>query len=150
MRTSDERKMNSHFLLFRVPVDGREKPFRACALPMRAAAAWCPLAVEFTKRLQDANGAGDRYAALDDVRECGIDALKAYEGIEQGDLVNWDALTFEQVLEAVETLYEVNDPFTQAQNRQIEKLAEMGERMNALKSAGVDLNKFMPPPTHSE
>lgn len=152
MRSGDDRKINAYFLLFRIPVDGREKPFRACALPMQAAQAWCVLAAEFQDKLQASAllPTAEKYAALGDIRECGIDALKAYSYIEHLDKVDWDALSFEQVLDAIEALTEVNDPFVQAQNRHMTKLAEMGERMSTLKSAGVDLNKFMPQQTHSE
>ena len=150
MRSDDDRKINASFMLFRVPVEGREKTFRASALTMADAAKWCPLAIEFFDKLKAAQGQADRYEALADVQACGIDALQAYPRIEQGDRITWDALTFEQVIEGLEALFEVNDPFTQAQNREMAKLAELGERMTELKAAGVDLGRFIPSPTPPE
>lgn len=149
-RSGDDRKTNAAFLLFRVPVEGREKPFRATALPMGAARNWCPLAVEFSEKFEAAQAADDKYAALEDVQECGIETLKAYDCIEQGDRVDWDALTFEQVIEAINTLFEVNDPFTQAQNRQMAKLGEMADKLEKMKAAGVDVATYMPSRTPSE
>lgn len=150
MRDEKDRQLNAPFLLFSVPVDGRDKPFRAQALSMADSAVWCPLAVEFQSALQGLTTRADRYAALGDVMAQGIDALKAYPKIENGDRVNWDALTFEQVLAAIESLFEINDPFTQAQSRQGAKIAAMGQQLEMLQKAGVDTSKFTQRLTPSE
>jgi hypothetical protein len=143
MRSETDRLQNTPFLVFTVEVDGRDKPFKAQALSMADAAKWCPLAAEFNARMQTPG-------SYDGLAEAGIDVLKAYPRIEQRERVNWDGLTFEQVVHAVNALYEINDPFQQAQSIQMAKLAAMGERMSDLRKAGLDLSKFMPSQTASE
>lgn len=148
MRSDKDRTMNTPFPVFTIPVDGKEKTFRARALTMSQAAAWCPLAAEFGQRLQRASGLNPeaRYAELESIEELGIDCLKACPSIENADRIDWKALTFEQVMGAIDEIFEVSDPFARAQRLQLEALEKQVGILGTMGKAGVDISRFTPSP----
>lgn len=154
MRTPEDRIANAPFAIFKQAVGGHEKTFRATALPMREAMVWCKDATEFQDQLVKLSAVQgtDKYAELEGIIERGTDLLKAYPAIENGQRANFDELTFEQITEAIDTLFEVNDPFTQARRQQSKRLDELGTRLDMLGKSGVkvDLKDFMKPRMPSE
>lgn len=152
MRTDKDRTLNTPFQIFTVVVDGKEKTFRARALTMSQATAWCPLAAEFGERLQRASTLNPeaRYAELESISELGIDCLKACPSIENVERVNWEGLTFEQVMGAIDEIYEVSDPFAQAQRKQQQALEKQLGMIGTMGKAGVNISQFMPSPDESD
>jgi cytochrome P450 len=148
MRSDKDRSTNAPFLVFVVPVEGKERPFKARALTMAQAASWCPQAAEFGERLRKAMSLNPdaRYAVLAEIQELGIETLKACPSIENGDRVPWEDLTFEQVMGAIDEIFEVSDPFARAQRVQMEALEKQTATLSAMKNSGVDIAQFMPSP----
>jgi len=140
--------MNAPFPVFCIPVEGREKTFKARALTMKQAAEWCPMVVGFTEELQRATGLNQytRYEVLASLQEKAIDLLKACPTIEQSDRVDWDALTYEQLLAAIDEIFEVSDPFARAHRIKMEAVEKQTRAIEAMGKAGVDISKFMPSP----
>ena len=151
MRSEKDRTMNTPFPVFCIAVDGREKTFKARALTMAQAAAWCPLATEFGQAVQKAMTLNPqaRYEVLAGLQEHGIDVLKACPTIEQADRVDWESLTYEQVMGAIDDIFEVSDPFARAQRSQMEALEKQIGTVEKMKQAGVDISQFMPSPDAS-
>jgi len=148
MRSDLDRTMNAPFPVFCIAVDGREKTFRARALTMKQAAEWCPLAAAFSEELSRAMtlNASARYDVMATLQEQAIDVLKACPSIENGDRVDWEALTYEQILAAIDAIFEVSDPFARAHRVQMEAVEKQTRTIEAMGKAGVDISKFMPSP----
>lgn len=131
--------MNAPVLLFTIPVDGREKKFKARALSMTESGAWCPLAKSFNAAFSEAL---ESEADTVDVLEQGIDALKQYPRIEQADRIDWDEVTAEQLVYAINTLLEMNDPFTRARIRRAEQNEKNMEAVSMMHKMGLNAGQL--------
>lgn len=146
MRTEQERLSNAPFDLFEVPCEGRAKMFRAQALTMKQAMTWCKQAAEFDAKVQRHASSMNvnKYDELAELMEEAVTIIKAYPRIENGHRIDFEELTFEQALGAIDRLFKASDPFTRSQDLQAEKIKVLGERMRVIEKTGMklDLTKF--------
>lgn len=147
MRTEQDRISNAPFELFTIPVEGREKTFKAQALTMKEAMVWCKEAVAFDLKVQRhaSSTSMTKYDDLSDLMEEAEELLRSYPRIENAKLINFDELTFEQALGAIDRLFKASDPFTRSQELQAEKVKLLGERMAVIEKTGMklDLGRFI-------